>query len=161
MNPEADWWTDVEEFERLVTSPAGDSGSGLAESEGQRLRAAVALYRGDLCEGDEDAWCLSEKERLQALFRSALERAGGCCARCGDWAGAIAWYERLLRFDPLREQAHRELMRYHYLTGNRAAALTQFAKLVQLLASELQVEPMPETMDLCASIRAGRSLPPP
>jgi len=52
----------------------------------------------------------------------------------------------------LREDIHRELMRYFLQNGQRAHALLQFEKCRSLLRAELAIQPMRETTELYRQI---------
>lgn len=148
----ADFQLDVAEFEDRVHRANGEA----SDVDSPRLlKEAVALYRGDLLEGIYDDWCVCEQQRLRLLLIEALESLTQNSANRGAWSEALGWSQRLLNHDPLREHAHRDLMRFQFLTGDRPAALRQFGKLVELLEEEFDVAPMPETIALNEAIRAG------
>ena len=81
--------------------------------------------------------------------------------RDGQIALALQYGERLLADDPLREHAHRQLMRLHYLRGDRAAALGAFERCRDLLKRELATAPGKETLELAALIESSDALPSP
>ena len=110
-----------------------------------RLEAAVDAYAGDLLEGSYDEWVLEERERLRDRFLDALERLMGELEAREEWAAALACAERLARADPLREDAHRALMRLHDARGDRARALRAYHAHAGTLQRELGVEPSPAT----------------
>ena len=62
-----------------------------------------------------------------------------------EWAAAIRCAERLARADPLREDAHRALMRLHDARGDRARALRVYHAYAATLQRELGVEPSATT----------------
>lgn len=78
----------------------------------------------------------------------------------GDHALALPHARRWLGLDPLHEPAHRELIRLHALTGDRAAALEQYRECVRTLSRELGVAPLQETADLYEQVNDGRLTPP-
>ncbi len=143
---------DAAEFERLI-------GEGTPEA----VARATALYRGDLLDGLDvrdpafDEWLLLERQRLRDLAREALAKllerhlAGGA----HDDAGAAA--RRLLMLDPLREVAHRALMRIYAAQGQTALALKQYQLCRDALQRELGVRPEAETERLCQSIQEKRA----
>lgn len=150
FNTPGDYWLDVEEFEKLVN---GETGRLVDWS--RALRDAVALYQGDFLEGFYDEWCLYERERLRGLFLGALERLMAYHGRRGQYQEAIAYGQRILSYDPLREEIHRELMRLFLASGKRSAAFRQYEICRHVLAEELDIEPMEETNVLYQEIRAG------
>ena len=77
-NPDAAWWLDVAEFERLGATPEG-------------LAAAVALYTEDLLPEVYDDWIFFERERLRNLLFAHLERLTAWHEAQGDIKRAIAY----------------------------------------------------------------------
>lgn len=121
---------------------------------------AIRLYRGDLMEGQAfrdpiiDSWLQGERVRLREL---AVEALVSELDRLGDRpeAGEIA--RRLIALDPLREAAHRTLMRLDLARGDTAASLARFAMLRDLLRRELDIAPAADTMALVQSIHSSRA----
>ena len=70
-----------------------------------------------------------------------------------DVAAAIDVGQRLLRHDPLRESAHRSMMRLYHRLGDRTAALRQYEACRDALAQQLGVKPAEETRALARTIR--------
>jgi DNA-binding SARP family transcriptional activator/predicted ATPase len=137
-------WLDVTEFERLAGS-----------SDLRSLIVAVDLYRADFLESIYDDWALLERERLRELYLGMLQRLVMLHKQRGSYEQALACAQRLTAADPLREEAHRELMRLYHLQGRSQAALEQFVALRDLLVQELGTRPMPATVALYQEITAG------
>jgi DNA-binding SARP family transcriptional activator/tetratricopeptide (TPR) repeat protein len=93
----------------------------------------------------------ASRHRLALLLAERLETRG-------EWRGALALHLRLLREDSLQERQHREVMRLHYLLGEREAALEQFQRCRDTLHVELGLEPLPETVQLAERIRGAQTL---
>jgi TolB-like protein/DNA-binding SARP family transcriptional activator len=146
---------DVALFEHLVV-----------EATPGALKRAAALYKGDLLDGfslKEDsfeAWARAERERLRHLACDALTKLIAHCDEVGDTERCVETAARLLTFDPLREAAHRILMRAYAAQGRKASALKQFEACRDILKSELGVEPEPETVALYRDIRQQRAVAP-
>lgn len=107
LNPEA-VRTDVAEFEKALQS------AGVAESDTERaqfLAEAVDLYRGELLAGYYHDWILTEQRRLADLYFRAVRRLTAHFERAQEWDRAIDCARRAVDVDPLREEAHRDLMR--------------------------------------------------
>jgi DNA-binding SARP family transcriptional activator len=143
---------DVEQFEAFVKTSINSSGASAADTH--NLESAVALYRADFLSGCYDDWALVERERLRELYLRALERLITMHKRRSDYEHALAFAQRLAAADPLREAAHRELMRLYHLLDRPRAALEQFATLCSLLAEELGVSPSHATVALREEIAA-------
>jgi len=157
FNTGSDYWLDVEEFEdNLSAAPfLGTLDAGSEHGDEQRFRhltRAVELYQGDLLEGCYEDWCLYERERLQGMFLGALARLMTYHRGQGTYEEAIRCGQRIMSYDPLLEEVHRELMRLHCLAGNRGAALRQYRTCQAILVKELGIEPMEETTALYTQI---------
>ncbi len=141
--------TDVEDFERLATDGTRDA-----------LERAVALYQGDLLEGvgirseGFDEWHGVESARIRDLAADAMARLAALLADSGAYDDAVEMAQRVLRVDPLREDAHRALMRAYQRTGRRVAALKQYEDCVSILREQLDVGPEGETLRLYEDIRS-------
>ncbi len=153
LNPQYPCWLDVVAFEQTYLAVSGTPGYALTPAQAESLKAAVALYQGDLLEGIYDDWCLVERERLANLYLQALTRLMGFFRQHNQPAEAITYGQRILTLDPLQEGAHRELMRLYCQIGDRAAAIRQYELCREWLAGELGIEPMPETRQLYQMIR--------
>lgn len=118
------------------------------------LQAAAALYHGELLPGVDGDWATVERE---ALARIHLEILGALVQRLvhdGDAARAVEVARAAVAADPLREPAHRDLMRALAAAGRRVEALRHHRDLERLLDAELGVQPDAETLRLVDDIRA-------
>jgi DNA-binding SARP family transcriptional activator len=138
-------WLDVATFDSLIAKSAKTIPEEADDSIIKALSEAVALYRGDLLVGIYDDWCLVRREALKARYLSALEFLIYAHMARKSWEIALRYSQKALAFDPLQEHIHRVVMRCHYLSGNRPAAVKHYAACAQLLRQELGVEPMEET----------------
>jgi len=159
FNRASDHRLDVSAFRAAVE--AEDAGT-------ERLEEALALYRGPFLEGFavEDSaayedWAQREREGLERLALSALERLASGYERRGEVGRAIESARRQVALAPWQESAHRQLMRLLALNGQRAAALAQYETCRRLLREELDVEPSAETRQLYERIRDGAVQPAP
>jgi DNA-binding SARP family transcriptional activator len=139
-------WLDVEEFERRLE--AGDP------------EGAVALYEGpflaDLAvnEPDFDHWADRQRADLQRKFRKAALELAGQARESGDLDGVVGYCRRLVDSDTLDDEAQHLLIEGLYLRGDRVAALRQYDVYRDLLARELEVEPLEHTRQLVERIRS-------
>jgi DNA-binding SARP family transcriptional activator len=133
---------------------------GLASDESPSAPArAVELYAGELLdnliirEAAFDEWASGERARFNTLACTVFERAARHQQSEGQLSAAIDTAQRLIKLDPLREASHRLLMTLFAASGQRAAALKQYASCASLLSVELGVEPDAETKRLLHEIR--------
>jgi DNA-binding SARP family transcriptional activator len=152
---DAPCWLDVSAFEELLDVSGDRKGVEVA------LRDAVALYTGDLLEGCYDDWLLGERERLRQRQLDALEKLATVCEARGDLEDAIGHAERLLRGDPLREHAYRQLMRCHAARGDRARAVRIYHVCCSTLERELGVWPSSATDAVYRELVRQRPVPAP
>jgi DNA-binding SARP family transcriptional activator len=156
-------WVDADAFEAsyrqgVAAQQRGDRSGALAH-----YRAALTQYHGDYLPDEPYAdWAIAERERLREVYLDLLERQAELSADMADYPAAIQACQRILEQDPCRERTYRRLMRYHYLAGDRAAALAVYDRCRQVLADELGVEPLAQTQALREAIRHGTlEVPPP
>jgi len=165
FNRASDSWIDVVAFTtRLRTS------GGAREGDPQtipHLQEALKWYQGELLEGfsipDSPAfeeWALIEREGLSRLADEALNRLIAWHEDRSHFEDALLYARRRVDLDPLRESAHRQLMRLRALNGQRAEALKQYEACCKILEAELGVEPDEKTRWLYDRIQAGELQPP-
>jgi DNA-binding SARP family transcriptional activator len=66
----------------------------------------------------------------------------------GSYEQGIYYGRKILDIDPLREEVHREVMRLLDQNGERPQAIRQYESCRQILAQELEIQPMLETQTL-------------
>ncbi|MBR0692736.1 BTAD domain-containing putative transcriptional regulator [Bradyrhizobium lablabi] len=128
--------------------PRHPNGSALSEQDEREISAAVDGYGGPFLEGYDSDWVLQERERLHCMFvRSTFELMRSAALRC-QYERALDYGRRILATDALRENTQRDVMLLLVLNGQRAEAIRAYQRLRQLLRSELDIEPAPETKQL-------------
>jgi predicted ATPase/DNA-binding SARP family transcriptional activator len=137
---------DVAYFEQAL-SQASSADPTLPEYK-LALQDAVQHYGGDLLPGCYAEWVLPERERLGEAFIRALQQLITVHEEQAEYPQAIVHTQRLLRYDPLREESYRLLMRLHAANGDRPAALRVYSRCVTLLERELGIQPGPATREL-------------
>ena len=163
FNPLSRYELDVTLFRNLIEACRTHAHPGQPEDCAEcaaRLAQAVKQVRGPFLDGFSlpdcpafDEWLFFQRERLHRQITAALEQLADFHERAGNEAEAETYVRRLLELDPLREQAHLQLMRLLAGVGQRSAALAQFEICRRLLADELGVAPAPETTLLAEQIR--------
>jgi len=141
-------WVDAWEVEKLLRS--SDS-TGTQRIE--RLCSGIELYRGVLFDGDDDAWVLRLRERLQELVRGAITEVGRYWERLEEWQAAIETYELGLSTDPCAETLYRRLMVCHEQLGHHADAIIIYERCRRRLDRRLGVAPSRTTQALAKEIR--------
>jgi DNA-binding SARP family transcriptional activator len=119
---------------RLVEGTAG----------AQDLDAAEESLDGELLPDWYDDWLLFERERFRQLSLHALEALADRLVADGCLGSALRAALAAVRGEPLRESAHRALIRVHLAEGNRSEAIRQGELCRRLLRERLGVEPSPQ-----------------
>jgi DNA-binding SARP family transcriptional activator len=128
------------EDERNPTSepaPLGPGGSSLA------LELLPDWY---------DDWVLLEREHQRQLRLHALEALCRRLTVAGHFGEAIDAGLAAIAAEPLRESAHRTLIRVHLAEGNYGEALRQYEGFRTLLDQELHLRPSPEMVRLVCDL---------
>jgi DNA-binding SARP family transcriptional activator len=156
LNPQCRPWIDVVAFQQALAPSRG-------ASDLDQLQAAVTLYRGDLLAGFTvpgaslfDEWVAGQRERLRQLAMFALHALATKYVARRTYLAGIGTLNQLLTLDPWREEAHRQLMELYAHSGQRSAALAQYAICRQILADELGIGPADETQALYHAILANQ-----
>jgi DNA-binding SARP family transcriptional activator len=131
-------------------------GRELDEAAARTLKDAVQLYTADLLESWYQEWCLCERQRLQDMYHTMLDKLMDYCEAHLDYETGVLYGTRILRLDPAQERTHRRLMRLHYLGGDRTAALRQYQLCERALRENLNVKPAQRTVALYEQIRADQ-----
>ncbi|WP_170148274.1 ATP-binding protein [Meiothermus hypogaeus] len=127
--------------------------------------AKAAALEGELLQGldfdecpDFDEWLAATRESLNALRRDATMAEAERLEQAGQYSDALSMARQVLELDDVSEEAHRRLMRLHYLLGDRGAALAAFERCRAILEREFRAEPLPETLELAAHIESGKPI---
>ena len=107
---------------------------------------------GDLLPDWYDDWVLLERERLRELRVYAFE---ALCERLtvrGSYAAAMQAAQSVLKLEPLRESAHRLLVRIHIAEGNQSEAIHHYQLYRKLLQGELGLQPSAQMEQLISPL---------
>ena len=161
FNQQSQYRLDVTDFLQAIESAATEADKS-SRVYGDLLETAVSLYRGRFMEQfylhDSDLfedWLTNTREWLHRLAEESLEKLIAYHIGHQNWNSAEGHAQRLLNFDPWREDIHRQLMQIYWSEGQRSVALSQYEVCRSLLDSELGVEPEPETVAVYQQILDG------
>ncbi len=165
FTPHEQTWLDVAEFDELVAAAArhGHVGHELCTECTNGLARAAALYEGEFLEGfylDDceqfEEWISVQRERYRVAVLTLLSRLSEHSLATGQPAIAYRHAQRQVELDPLREQAHGQLMRALAAQRDHNSALNIYARCCRILLDELGVEPDPATTALAEEIKAAK-----
>jgi DNA-binding SARP family transcriptional activator len=141
---------DADVFEQLSETAirSGDIGA---------YQSAIMAYGGELLPEDRyEAWCAERRSVLAELHLRLLVGLAEVYERRGACNDAADRLREVLRQDPTREAAHRQLMRLYARMGTPDQAVRQFHLCTEVLRRELDLAPQPETVSLYDAIRANQ-----
>ncbi len=111
-----------------------------------------ASLGGDLLPDWYDDWVLLERERFRQLRLHALEALCDRLLAAGRFGEALEAGLAAVIAEPLRESAHRALIRLHLAEGNQVEAVRQYRFFRDLLRDELGLEPSPQMGELVVGL---------
>jgi DNA-binding SARP family transcriptional activator len=109
-----------------------------------------SLLTLELLPGWYDDWVLIERERWRQVRLHALELRCELLTDAGRFGEAVEVGLEALATDPLRESAHRALVRVHLAEGNVVEARRQYRLCETLLRQDLGVSPSESMQELLA-----------
>jgi predicted ATPase/DNA-binding SARP family transcriptional activator len=135
---------DADRFEALAAAARADLAEGRAAAAAERLRQALALWRGDALSDVADlSFAQADVIRLAEARLAALEDRVEAELACGRHISLTSELEGLMASHPLRERLCGQRMLALYRCGRQADALQAFADLRTRLADELGIDPNP------------------
>jgi DNA-binding SARP family transcriptional activator len=134
---------ELTDWARRITDP----GTRLEE-----ISTAEECLRGELLPGWYDDWVLLERERLRQLRMHALEALAGRLSAAGRYGEAVQAAYAAVHAEPLRESAHRAVVRVHLAEGNVVEAVRAYRAFRRLLAHELGCEPTRQMRNLLSGL---------
>ncbi|SOC49639.1 DNA-binding transcriptional activator of the SARP family [Blastococcus aggregatus] len=137
---------DLEAWAARVTDPrTGDGGLTVPGPE----------LLGRLLPGWPEEWVVLERERLRQLRLHALELLADRLTAAGRPGEAVRAAGAAVREEPLRESAHRSLVRARLAAGDEEGARRVYERFRQLLAVSLGAAPSPSMTGLLAGASSG------
>ncbi len=130
-----------------------------------RIVTPATALTGELLPGWYDDWVLLERERLRQLRMHVLDVLADKLVHASRYGEAVQAAYAAVRDEPLRESAHRAVVRVHLAEGNLVEALRAYRSFRDALDRELGVLPTRQMEELLLSgprpIAQGRSVPRP
>jgi DNA-binding SARP family transcriptional activator len=129
----------------------------VAEDDSRAAELEMARLCGDVLADWEEPWVAVERERFRQLRLHRLEQLSERAECAGEYSLALQAGLAATAAEPLRESAHRRVMRVHLAQSNPAEALRQFDLVRRLLRDELGLAPSSATRAVIAPL-LGRPL---
>jgi DNA-binding SARP family transcriptional activator len=142
---------------RLRLAPEVEVDLHLAEDDARVTELDLVQLCGDVLTDWDEPWLEGERERIRQLRLHRIEQLADRALADGRFHLALQAALSATATEPLRESAHRAVMRVHLAEGNPSEALRQFDTVRTLLRDELGLPPTPATRAVVAPL-LGRPL---
>jgi DNA-binding SARP family transcriptional activator/glycosyltransferase involved in cell wall biosynthesis len=127
--------TDIEHVTNLARSVVA---GGIGE---ETFALLDPCFSGELLPGWHDEWVVDARERHRQLSLYALELLCEHLTGIGRYGAAVLAGMAAVNREPLRESAHRTLMKVHLAEGNAGEAIRQYRQYEAIAARDLGVGP--------------------
>jgi DNA-binding SARP family transcriptional activator/ABC-type transport system substrate-binding protein/streptogramin lyase len=140
---------DLDRFEALLEEGRAASAAGDAAAARDRLREALALWRGRaLADLEYEPFAGTETARLEERRLLAIEAQLAAELDLGGGPDLVGQLEQLVTEHPFRERLLGQLMLALYRAGRKADALAAYQACRRRFAEELGLEPSAELREL-------------
>ena len=146
FNRNSEYWLDVAQVER-------------SESDLESLSRNLAFYQGEFLPGFYEDWVTLERERIQTVFDSKMEKLLEQLTVTEHWMAVQEQAERWLTLGNTPEPAFRALMLASGSRGDMAKVSMIFQRCVADLKDQFGVEPSAETRALYEGLLKGAKVP--
>jgi DNA-binding SARP family transcriptional activator len=151
-------WIDARAFEEMLSEADTLYQNGKIHLCESRLRAALELYQGAFMEDSYDTWVEEIRAEYRMVRRNRLLMLGEIYLKKLKFDSAIQIGKEILNSDPLDEEGHRFLIRTYLVSGEKAKAMNQYKKCVDIFKKELDCLPSVHTQEMYHKMRKARSL---
>jgi DNA-binding SARP family transcriptional activator len=135
---------DLWRFHHALTT-AADSSNPAAKTTA--LQHAVTAYQGDLVEGADYDWALTEREDLRRRAITAASRLADLHQQTGDHQRAVDVLEQAIRWEPYNEELYQQNMRIQAELGHVEEIRRTYRRL-ELRMADLDDDPSEPTRQL-------------
>jgi DNA-binding SARP family transcriptional activator len=148
--------TDVDEFLEYYQAGRQSRGSVMIAY----YKRACDLYTGPFLPEDlYTDWSFMRRKQLNQVYLTMCNALAEYCLETGRLEHAMRWSGAILKENRCDEVAHQQLIRAYAAQGRRSEALLQYQLCARILAEELGVQPMPETISLFKATLNNENLP--
>ena len=135
-------WLDTDEFSKTVAlmsrvAPTFQDRPDLA----RQIEQAIDLYRGEFLEGIYAEWCVAPRERFRENHLTLLETLSRHYQAHKQLEAALRIAQRLAQVEPLREEAHFQLVELSLRLNRFPEARIYYRQYESIWQQELKVEP--------------------
>jgi len=146
-------WFDAEEFKGRLRKADALAREGRIHLAEPAYEEAFELYADDFLEDVFDPWVDEIRGELRELRNRRLLALGEIYIQKLKLDPAISAGQEILKNDVLNEEGHRFLIKCYLAAGEKARAVNQYKKCVELYRRELDCEPSDETLKLYRKLK--------
>ena len=143
---------DLDEFDAALANARAASGDEIAI---RWLEHAIGLYQGEYMQNLYYDWLIPERVRVSQQYLGALRQLADFHFAHERYTRSLDLLHRALRLDNLQEELHCQAMHVYTALGDRAGLMRQYQSLVDVLAEELGIDPLPSTKKLYNHLLMG------
>ena len=144
---------DVDEFNLSIAKARSATNN---EAAAEWYERAVALYQGEYLQNLYYEWVFPERRRQAQAHLNALQELTAYYLSTHTPKQAILCVEKAIALDPLNEDLYCLSMRAHAELGDRASVARVYAELQSRLKTELNTNPMSETVKLYGELMSEK-----
>ncbi len=149
--------TDVENFLKEVKLAEKNEKKG-SEASICHFLDAESCYKGPFLEEDPYMdWCIEERERLNEKYLYVLLRIIRFYDDKKDFTKCIRYANKYLSIDKYTEEIYRDLMVFHFMTGNNSGVIKTFEKCKNNISKELSCPLSQDTFELYKRLISGEN----
>src|SRR5436190_21141691 len=147
---------DADDFDEAISQGLEAASRGDDDFAVERLRDALALYRGDFLADEPYAeWSLDERDRLHNLAGRALRALTKIMLARHDLEAGSEYLEQMAELEPLDAESHRDLLAVWLAQGRRTEAARRYAIYRTRILREFGDEPEFQLADLRPAARTA------
>ncbi len=145
---------DTDEFLALGAKATGLEFVNTREETLVCYTRAARLYRGDyFAEDPYMDWIAHRRELFRSKYIMILQKKAMLHEDMNQWEEAMDTWRKLLQTDPTFEEAYQNMMILYADAGRKNEAMQVFNKCRNILRTELDTAPDPQTLDLYEKIK--------
>jgi len=124
-------------------------------TDGERTTATadeLRLLRGDLLPDWDEPWLVGSRQELRQLRMISLEAVAAAHLSASRPASALAVALCVACDEPLRESAHRVLIKAYLAEGNSSSCMRQYQEYCRRASEEFGLAPSPQLCEIVAGL---------
>ena len=131
---------DVWEFQRFIENNPLINGENIS-----RYERILRSYKGDLFKTEDYLWCLQDREKLRALYLSAVKNIGWYFLKQRNFDSAEEYLRKAIEADPFDEEAVSIMLKLYFEKKDKKKLIDCYENLQTALRNDLGIVPNRQT----------------